>query len=181
MRALTHPVRLALIEALSINGPMTATEAGELIGESPTTCSFHLRQLAKYGYVEESGGGTGRRRPWKLVSRGMSFSGMGDAEQSIAADELARLLMDRWLRRHEQWKAVQHLDPQWADITGASEHVLYVTTEEYVEMSAQLMAVLDRYRDRLEDASARPDGSRPVEVVVFSHRLLGGDKKDSGE
>ena len=63
LRALSHPVRLALIEQLTIGGPMTATEVGELIGESPTTCSFHLRQLAKYGFVEEAGGGKGGPGP----------------------------------------------------------------------------------------------------------------------
>ena len=43
-------------------GPLTATEAGELIGETFTTCSFHFRQLAKYGVVEEAGG-KGRSQP----------------------------------------------------------------------------------------------------------------------
>src|SRR5579875_2072487 len=57
MRALAHPVRIAIIEVLGLGGPMTATEVGEEIDESPTTCSFHLRQLAKYGFVEEAGGG----------------------------------------------------------------------------------------------------------------------------
>src|ERR1019366_5338154 len=81
LRALAHPVRLALIETLSIEGPMTATEAGERIGESPTTCSFHLRQLAKYGFVEEAGDAPGRRRPWRLVSQGVRFSAAaGDPE-----------------------------------------------------------------------------------------------------
>ena len=64
-RALGHPVRLALLETLVIEGPLTATEAAEQIGESPTTCSFHLRQLARYGFVEEAGGGKGRARPWR--------------------------------------------------------------------------------------------------------------------
>ena len=59
LRALTHPVRLALLEALALEGPLTATAAGELIGESPTTCSFHFRQLAKYGFVEEAASGPG--------------------------------------------------------------------------------------------------------------------------
>ena len=52
MRAVAHPIRIALLEVLGSEGPLTATEAGELIGESPTTCSFHLRQLAKYGFIE---------------------------------------------------------------------------------------------------------------------------------
>ena len=54
LRALTHPVRIALIEALLLGGAMTATEVGERISESPTTCSFHLRQL---GEVRLRGGG----------------------------------------------------------------------------------------------------------------------------
>src|ERR1700685_2938669 len=73
LRALAHPVRIAIFEQLAFGGAMTATEVGEQIGESPTTCSFHLRQLAEYGFVEEAGGGTGRSRPWRLTSVGMSF------------------------------------------------------------------------------------------------------------
>jgi hypothetical protein len=40
------------------------------IGETPNNCSFHLRQLARYGFVEEAGGGKGRARPWRLASLG---------------------------------------------------------------------------------------------------------------
>src|SRR5580693_3114647 len=86
LRALAHPVRIALIEALTLRGAMTATEVGELIGESPTTCSFHLRQLAKYGFVEEAGGGKGRARPWRITSIGMSVTTTHDPEAEIAGD-----------------------------------------------------------------------------------------------
>src|ERR1700728_488216 len=65
MRAMAHPVRLALLEALGRHEPLTATEAAEVVGESPSACSFHLRMLAKYGLVEDAGGGSGRRRPWR--------------------------------------------------------------------------------------------------------------------
>src|ERR1700689_5979851 len=96
LRALTHPVRLALLEALALEGPLTATAAGELIGESPTTCSFHFRQLAKYGFVEEAGHGPGRQRPWKLVHIGMRFSDVNDdPEMSIAAKTLEKMMIDR--------------------------------------------------------------------------------------
>src|SRR3954447_16418483 len=92
MRALTHPVRLALVEAMAHAGrPVTATEAGRMIGESATTCSFHLRQLAKYGFVEEAGGGRGRRRPWRLTSTGVRFSDVqDDPEAAVAAATLGR-------------------------------------------------------------------------------------------
>ena len=72
-------------------GAMTATELGERIGETPTTCSFHLRQLAKYGFVEEAGGGQGRSRPWRMTGIGWSFSpgrrsGRGTRLRGRAAD-----------------------------------------------------------------------------------------------
>jgi DNA-binding IclR family transcriptional regulator len=47
--------------------PATATQLAERVGESPANCSWHLRQLARYGFVEEAGGGTGREGPWRPV------------------------------------------------------------------------------------------------------------------
>src|SRR5207247_1324602 len=88
LRALSHPTRLALLEALDLNGPLTATEAGELVGESPSSCSFHLRTLARYGYVEGAEGGRGRQRPWKTVPQ----------MQEVRADAAAR--RPARLRRH---------------------------------------------------------------------------------
>src|SRR6202034_1371981 len=68
LRAYAHPVRMKLVGLLRTEGPLTATRAGELLGESSGTCSFHLRQLAKYGLVEEAGGGTGRQKPWRATT-----------------------------------------------------------------------------------------------------------------
>src|SRR5258705_13054713 len=66
-RALAHPVRIRIIEKLAFGGPLTATALSELIGESPANTSWHLRQLARYGFIEEAGGGSGRQRPWRVV------------------------------------------------------------------------------------------------------------------
>ena len=94
MRALAHPVRLALLEALTHHGQLTATEAAEHVGESPSNCSFHLRQLAKYGFVEEAEGGTGRRRPWRAVTIGTRFTDVQeDTETALAAGALSRVIV----------------------------------------------------------------------------------------
>ena len=90
MRAMAHPARLSLLEALAHHGQLTATEAAEHVGESPSNCSFHLRQLAKYGFVEEAEGGTGRQRPWRLVNVGMRMTDVHeDADTALAAGALA--------------------------------------------------------------------------------------------
>ena len=174
MRALAHPVRIALIEELSIGGPMTATEVGERIGESPTTCSFHLRQLAKYGFVEEAGGGKGRARPWRMTSIGMSWgSAHDDPEAEIAAGALSRVIRERQLDRYRTWLETKATYPrQWRAAAGDSEFVFYLTAEELEQLSDELVALLrPRGMERLTDPSKRPPGSVPVEMLVFSYPL----------
>src|ERR1700749_4766010 len=81
MRALAHPLRVALLELMRRDGEITATRAAELLGESPGNMSWHLQTLAKYGFVEETGEGRGRSRPWRLASEGQSFeTGVADPE-----------------------------------------------------------------------------------------------------
>src|ERR1700726_4899396 len=131
MRALTHPVRIALLEALFLGGAMTATQLGEQIGESPTTCSFHLRQLAKYGFVEEAGGGKGRARPWKMTSIGMHIRGIGDPETEIAAAALGRLVTHRQIARYQAWTRSSASYPrEWRKAAGSNEWVLFLTPDE---------------------------------------------------
>ena len=74
LRALAHPLRLKLHALVGREGSITAAEAARQLGVSQALASHHLRQLAKYGYVEEAEGGTGRRRPWKRVALGMRFT-----------------------------------------------------------------------------------------------------------
>lgn len=173
MRAITHPVRLALLEALVLEGPLTATKAGELIGEPPNTCSFHFRQLAKYGFVEEAGGARGRNRPWRLTSFGMRFSDVhDDPETRVAARGLDRLLRERYFARLQAFYNTRADYPeQWQKATGASQFILHVTPEELRAIDEDVSAVLNRYRDRLADHGKRPSHSLPVEVLLFAYPI----------
>ena len=173
LRALTHPVRIALIETLGLGGAMTATQLGEQIGESPTTCSFHLRQLAKYGFVEEAGGGKGRARPWKMTSIGMNIHGIGDPEVEIAAATLGRLVTDRQIARFQAWTRSRGSYPRaWRSAAGTSEWVLYLTPDELKQLNDELAEVLiTRFRERFADPSKRPPGVLPVEYLLFSYPI----------
>ena len=100
MRALAHPVRLSLIDMLGYHESPTATQASDLIGESPTNCAFHLRTLAKYGFLREAATDSRRERPWTLVHRGVRISQhQDDPQAALAARALARTMLDRWLDR----------------------------------------------------------------------------------
>lgn len=175
LRALAHPVRVALIEELSLGNihtgrGMTATELGEAIGETPTTCSFHLRQLAKYGFVQEAGGGRGRARPWRMTSIGMSFAASaGDMEARIASDAAVRLFRERQFARYQTWCATKAAWPQeWQDAAIDSEYAFYATPEELSQLSEDLHVLLLRFWERNTDQAKRPPGALPVETLLLS-------------
>jgi predicted ArsR family transcriptional regulator len=172
MRALAHPVRLALIETLSLESPLTATQAADRIGESPTTCSFHLRQLAKYGFVEEAGGGRGRARPWRMSALGMRVSSEhDDQETELAASALARLWRERNLERYRNWLDTKGSYPRaWREVAESSQHVLWLTTDELKQLNEDLLVLLlSRFGERRTDPSTRPAGALPVELLTFAY------------
>jgi DNA-binding transcriptional ArsR family regulator len=184
IRALAHPVRIALLEELVLGGALTATELGERIGESPTTCSFHLRQLAKYGFVEEAGGGKGRARPWRLTSIGFSFNNThDDPAAELAANVLSRLVHERQLDRYRAWVESRASYPRaWRDAADASEYLFYLTPSELAELSREIAElVLPKFSGRLTDPAQRPAGSAPVEMLLFTFPLqLPAAEDDSG-
>jgi DNA-binding transcriptional ArsR family regulator len=187
MRALAHPVRIALIEALILGGAMTATEAGERIGETPTTCSFHLRQLARYGLVEEAGGGKGRARPWRVTSIGYSLSSVhDDPEAEIASNALLRLWRERTLGRYQTWLETKATYPRrWREAASDGEYLLYLTAGELDRLNKELTdLLLPRYRERITDPSLRPPGAVPVELLTFSFPIGlpgAGESADRGD
>jgi predicted ArsR family transcriptional regulator len=171
MRALTHPVRLALLQTLELEGPLTATQAGELIGEPPNTCSFHFRQLARYGFVEEAGPAPGRSRPWRLTTHRMHFTDLHeDPETAVAARGLDRMLRERYFERLAAFYESRSGYPlAWQEVTGGSQALMHVTPEELKAIDQQVMAVLESYIDRDADPSKRPADSLPIEVLLFAY------------
>lgn len=174
LRALSHPVRIQLMEALGMHGTMTATEVGERIGESPTTCSFHLRQLAKYGFVEEAGGGKGRARPWRIASQGLQLTSTpGDTESELAAEALGQLIQERQISRYQTWRATRHSYPEkWRQAATNSEHLVYMTAAELEQLNADIAKLIDsRFQDRYFRPEDRPPGSLPVEIQFTNYPI----------
>jgi DNA-binding transcriptional ArsR family regulator len=169
MRAMAHPVRLELMQALTDAGTLTATEAAERVGESPSNCSFHLRQLAKYGFVEEAPGGKGRQRPWRAVNVGFRMTDVhDDPETATAAGALSRVVIERWLEHARVgMERRRELPDEWRRVTGTDQFTLYVTPDEMKQLNDELLALFDPYRERIADPTKRPEGSRPIEHVSF--------------
>lgn len=173
IRALAHPVRMALLEALRREGTLTATEAADLLDESPANCSFHLRTLAKYGFVEEAQGGVGRQRPWRRAIKGLSYSSDNpEADTSAAAHELSRHFRDQLSRQQDVWDATWSTYPkQWRDASFSFQGTTYLTPDELVGLNREILAIVDRYLDRLDRPESRPAAALPVAVSAVGHPL----------
>jgi DNA-binding transcriptional ArsR family regulator len=167
LRGLAHPVRLALIGLLRREGPLTATEAGERIGESPASCSFHLRQLAKYGLVEEAGGGPGRRRPWRTTARSTSWPSVSsDPEQMAAATQLSAVVAGRYHAATLEYLERRHAEPaDWQRAGGIGDTFLCLTAAELFRLGEELDALLAPYAARVHEPGLRPEGARQVTFI----------------
>ena len=138
MRALAHPVRLELLATLA-GGPKTATECAEAVGESPQSCSYHLRTLGKYGFVERAEASNGKERPWQKVARGLRWSGTDDAD---AARALAGTFLARDFRLLREYLAAPPAD--WPEPMYA-QSVLRLTPAEAEKLGEAILALLEPY------------------------------------
>jgi hypothetical protein len=167
LRALAHPLRLALLGLLRSEGPLTATRAGELLGESSASCSFHLRQLAKYGMVEEAGGGRGRERPWRATAMFTDVPTVTDSPELAAASGLFRsIVAERYYEQTVSWLEARAGEPaEWQQAALFGDVLVYVTAAELAELGEQVDQLLDRYIDRMTRPELRPPGARLVSYI----------------
>ena len=174
IRALAHPVRMGLIELFGVRETLTATQASEALGESPANCAFHLRTLAKYGFVEEAGGGRGRERPWKATRQSLRIrlrSEDLESEQAhVAAGALEQVWQDRLFARIRDAFALRAWSPEWEEASGSTQTVTFLTPDELAEVRDEISAILGRHLDeRRVDPARRPAGALPVEIISFAY------------
>jgi predicted transcriptional regulator len=182
MRALAHPLRLALLEAIgrAESQTLTATQASEITGESPANCAFHLRTLAKYGLIEEAGGGRGRERPWRQAYETLQFDPPWEDEQSrLAMEALGNVWLDRWLQQTREgiMRGVAY-PAEWQQALMASQMDTYLTAAEAKQVQDKIHDLLEPYTKRWRDAALRPPGSLPFQLLAFGYPLTDPPRKD---
>jgi predicted ArsR family transcriptional regulator len=179
LRAVAHPLRLTLIALLRTEGPLTATQAGQRLGESAPKCWFHLRQLAKYGLVEEAGGGRGRERPWRATAEATTWPRVAATPTlAIAAERLTRFLAERYFEALTRWLAGKASEPaQWQEAALFGDTALYLTAEELSGLRDEIHALRERYQDRISDPTLRPPSAR---LITFLHFAFPGSLYPAG-
>jgi DNA-binding transcriptional ArsR family regulator len=173
LKALAHPVRLALLETLVTEGPMTATQAAGRVGSSPSNCSWHLRKLAEHGFVREARGHTGRNRPWQAVSQGLDWGepedgASADPTDRIAAEALTDLLVEREVQRLRAAQASRDTEPPaWQEVTGLASSMLWLTVEEAADLRRELADLLQARSELSAGRAAHPE-TRPEDARLVS-------------
>jgi hypothetical protein len=144
-----------------------------MLDDSPGNMSWHLNVLAKYGFVEEAGGGRGRERPWRLKYRGLELAPpWQDTEARLAAHAVASIWIDRWLARaRERLMRIIGYSPAWQEAALASQMDLYLTAQEAKDLGAAMHKLIEPYQERRDDPSLRPPGGVRFEVMFFGYPL----------
>ena len=173
IRALAHPARMAIIDALASGDELTATECAELTGLSPSATAYHLKLLERYAFAEPAPARSdGRERPWRATARRVSFDlDSSTPAGAAAAAAVGGAFIDSSRAVAEEFIATERDEPEaWRDVATLTNADLWLTAEETRAVTAALSAVLDAYRGRA--LADRPDGARRVRIMnmVSPHR-----------
>jgi DNA-binding transcriptional ArsR family regulator len=165
LRAMAHPLRLRLIGALRKGGPATASALARRLGESSGATSYHLRILAKYGFVEDDHErNRGRERWWRAVDEGVEWSldtddaGMVEANRALGGQLIAEY--GRWLERW--YSQIPDWDRSWRAAASSTDQWFELTPAELRGLADEVLAVLERYADR----RVRAKGTERA-IVIF--------------
>lgn len=172
LRGLAHPLRIQLLNALRRYGPATASQLGKRLGESSGATSYHLRQLAEFGFVQDAPEhGKGRERWWKAVEGGITYDGrlmnQEDPEIRGAADVLMHEVaaahykeLTGWIADRAQWTE------KWAEVGDMSDITLRLTADRLAELTRKLHELVESY-----DTPAHAGEEDTEEVRVHLHAL----------
>jgi len=173
MRALAHPLKWTLMDVLLVEGQATSTRCAELVGESQANCSFHLRQLARYGLVEAAPTTSKKERPWRLSTTDQTWSAIQpDERRTRAVAELERVFVEHEMTKLMRWERTAATYPEtWRAAALRSAAQSWLTDAELADLGRQITELMLTYRDRLSDPTKRPPGSRAVRLLAVGYPL----------
>jgi hypothetical protein len=165
MRALAHPLKWT-----------------ELTGESQANCSFHLRQLARYGLVEEAPSTSKKERPWRLTTVDQSWSRVQpDPARTEAVAELERVFVQHEFATLLRWvRTASAYGDDWQRASMRAGAIAWLTTDELAGLRDQIEELMLTYRDRVTDPDKRPAGSRLVRLFSAAYPLPEDGRRTPG-
>ena len=181
IRALAHPLRLDLLQLLGAGGSATAAQCGRVLGVSQASCSFHLRQLAKYGFVEDAGPGRDRReRQWQVAHSRLSVR-IGTGSDAAVRQEIEALMVQREMQAVLDYsRRPDGADPEWQRKAGIVSAMAMLSPDDAAAIKEKWIALLTPYitRARAEDSQLQP-GQRYVRYFMAATPLPEREPTDS--
>lgn len=166
LKALSHPVRLTMLGRLRADGPATASSLAVQLGLNSGATSYHLRQLAEAGLIEEDATrGNKRDRWWRATheSTVTEPSRVQDVEERAVLGAYHRVVAHQAAQQIEQAAGeVAELPTEWADLVGASDYNVYLTPEQVRRVKSAVHEVLQEVAETSRDPQQAPDGAAPV-------------------
>jgi DNA-binding transcriptional ArsR family regulator len=174
LKAVAHPLRVRLLGSLRIDGPATASDLARRFGESSGSTSYHLRQLARFGYIEEDPEqANARDRRWRAAHRYTAWS-----ETTLAGDPEGAETT-RWMRQRQRTFAAQVAErfdderddysPEWRDAAGQSDLLLRLRPDSVREFEQRVSALAEEYAARDADA----EDAEQVAIFLAAHPFKG--------
>ncbi|NYV74882.1 transcriptional regulator [Streptomyces sp. UH6] len=184
LRAMANPLRVQIVGLLRRHGPSTATRLAQRLGVNSGSASYHLRQLAEAGFVEElTDRGNARERWWRSAHRMTRFD---DRELAAREPDATRAYLqsvaDTYaLRARQALGEVETMPAEWRGVFDMSDWGLRLTPGEAVALREELTAVLDRHRQEATEAAASaPAEARTVSVILHMLPDLVDDEETEG-
>lgn len=168
LRAIAHPARNRILTELSASGSLRAADLARVLDIPANQASFHLRQLARYGLVEEDPGAARDRRDrvWRVPSGGLAVN-LGDIEAAPGGRAAAQVF-----RRSRAAWAHQVVDAAYTDERPTSthrsitDHALKLTKTEADELAEQLTALVTSFTDRVRSTPGDRDAERHTYLLL---------------
>lgn len=170
IRALAHPIRLALLDYLGSVDSATATQCAEAVGESVASCSFHLRTLAKHGFIERAESDDAKSRPWRAIAHDHSQRYEPTNPESLpAVAALGTAVVSQVSARLNAFLQAAPTLPQAAiDRSTLSTSTMWLTTEEHTELIERFIAMYEPFRERSSNPDSRPENSMRQNLFIAS-------------
>lgn len=177
LKALAHPLRIRLLEMLSSYGAQTASTIADRLGESSGSTSYHLRQLAKHGFVREvAGKGTARERWWERPPGSLTVTTPELATNPASQDAVRLVNRQLGMGRAKALddflsNAFDVLPEEWSEASMIATLHTHLTADQLAEITRETEAFL---RTRLQRHRGQQDtpGTRPVQIQFNAFPLL---------
>lgn len=185
VKALAHPLRVRILDELSMFGPLTASGLGGRLQESSGSTSYHLRQLERHGLVREVEGlGSARERWWERSPGSISIPDSNDFAPGSAERLASQLIEAEWNRAresnyHEYVREGENVfGSEWTDVATSDTINLRLTPAQLRQLVADIDVVLWKYIDAYKRTPTA--GSRPTQIHLNAFPLVRGDETPDG-